>query len=166
VPAPALDARENRLSMLVFSGSFDKIIAAFLLASTAAASGMQVEMHFAFWGLTALRDAKKKAKKTLFEKLFGWMLPRGIHRLPMSQMNMAGMGPVMIRALMKRKRFASLEEMIGVCAEFGVEICVCEMSRELMGIKPDELFDYPHLRFCGAADFIDKASRSRATLFI
>lgn len=157
---------EDRLSMVVFSGSLDRMLAAFVLASAAAASGMQVEMFFTFWGLAALRDRKKSAKKDLLGKLFGWMLPRGHKKLPLSQMNMGGAGPVMIRTIMKKKGFASIEEMMAVCGEFGVRIYACDMSREVMGIKPEELIDYPHLDYCGAATFLEKASSGRVSLFI
>lgn len=157
---------EDRLSMVVFSGSLDRMLAAFVLASAAAASGMQVEMFFTFWGLAALRDRKKNAKKDLLGKLFGWMLPRGHKKLPLSQMNMGGAGPVMIRTIMKKKGFASIEEMMAVCGEFGVRIYACDMSREVMGIKPEELIDYPHLDYCGAATFLEKASSGRVSLFI
>jgi peroxiredoxin family protein len=157
---------EDRLTMVVFSGSLDRMLAAFVLATAAAASGMQVEMFFTFWGLAALRDAKKKARKDLIGRMFGWMLPRGMRGLPLSQMNMAGAGPAMIRAIMQRKRFASLDEMLATCGELGVQISACDMSREIMGIQPDELIDYPHLRYCGAATFLEKAAGGRVTLFI
>jgi peroxiredoxin family protein len=162
----AAGATEDRLSMVVFSGSFDRMLAAFVLASTAAASGMQVEMFFTFWGLAALRDAKKTAPKDLLGKMFGWMLPRGMRKLPLSQMQMAGAGPVMMRAVMKKKKFASLEEMLEICATSGVNIYACDMSREVMGIKPEELIEYPHLGYCGAATFLEKAAAGRVTLFI
>lgn len=158
--------RENRLSMVVFSGSLDRMLAAFVLGSTAAASGMEVEMFFTFWGLAALRDAKKNARKDLLGKMFGWMLPRGMKQLPLSQMQMGGMGPVMIRHVMKQKRIASLDEMVTLCGELGAKIYACDMSREIMGIKPEELIDYPHLSYCGAATFIERASASSMTLFI
>lgn len=157
---------EDRLAMVVFSGSLDRMLAAFVLASAAAASGMQVEMFFTFWGLAALRDHKKSAKKDLLGRLFGWMLPRGAGKLPLSQMHMGGAGPAMIRAIMKKKGFASIDEMLGICAEFGVRIYACDMSRELMGIKPEELIDYPHMGYCGAATFLEKASGGRVSLFI
>jgi peroxiredoxin family protein len=162
----ATSATEDRLSMLVFSGSLDRMLAAFVLASSAAASGMQVEMFFTFWGLAALRDARKTARKDILGKMFGWMLPRGMRKLPLSQMNMGGAGPAMIRAIMSKKRFASLDEMLAICAEFGVRIYTCDMSREIMGIKPEELIDYPHLQHCGAATFLEKASTGRVSFFI
>ena len=157
---------DDRLAMVVFSGSLDKILAAFVLASAAAASGMQVEMFFTFWGLASLRDRQKSPKKDFFGRMFGWMLPRGVRKLPLSQMNMGGAGPAMIRHIMKKKGFASIEEMLAVCAEFGVRIYACDMSREVMGIKPEELIDYPHLDYCGAATFLEKASGGRVSLFI
>lgn len=157
---------EDRLTLIVFSGSLDRLLCAFVLASAAAASGMQVEMFFTFWGLASLRDAKKTAKKDLLGKMFGWMLPRGMRKLPLSQMNMGGAGPAMIRAIMQKKRFASLDEMLAICAEFGVRICACDMSREIMGIQPEELIDYPHLTYGGATAFLEKAASSRVTLFL
>jgi len=162
----AKNAVEDRLSMVVFSGSLDKMLAAFVLATTGAASGMQVEMFFTFWGLSALRDAKKTAKKNLVESMFGWMLPRGYKKLKLSQMQMAGAGPAMIGAIMKQKNFADVDQMVKLCAELGVNIYACDMSREIMGIKPEELIDYPHLHYCGATTFLEKASSGKVTLFI
>ncbi|MGO9838093.1 MAG: DsrE/DsrF/DrsH-like family protein [Polyangiaceae bacterium] len=162
----AREAVQDRMSMVVFSGSLDRILAALVLATTAAASGMQVEMFFTFWGLSALRDPKKTPKKDFLGKMFGWMLPRGMKKLPMSQMNMGGAGPVMIRHVMAKKNFASTEEMLAICAETGVRIYACDMSREIMGISAQELIDYPHMGTCGAATFLEKAAGGRVTLFI
>lgn len=157
---------DDRLSLLVFSGELDKQLAAFLLATTAAASGMKVTMFFTFWGLSALRDPKKRAKKDLLGRMFGWMLPKSSASLPMSSMNMGGAGPLMIRHLMKKKRFSSIEEMLAICAELGVEIAACEMSGSIMSISLEELIDYPHLTVCGAATFLDKAADSRVSMFV
>jgi peroxiredoxin family protein len=162
----ARQATVDRLSLIVFSGSLDKLLAAFVLATTAAASAMEVEMFFTFWGLAALRDRGKSAKKDFISRMFGWMLPRGAKQLPLSQMNMGGAGPAMIRAIMKKKKFASLEEMLALAGELGVRIYACDMSREIMGFKPEELIDYPHLGYCGAATFLEKASSGRVTLFL
>src|ERR1041384_6189956 len=124
----ALAAEPDRLSMVVFSGSLDRLIAAFVIATGAAAMGMQVNLFFTFWGTAALRRDNVRVKKSLLGKMFGWMLPSGSRKLPLSQMNMAGMGPVMIRRIMKSKGVASLEEMIELAKELGVRISVCTMS--------------------------------------
>ncbi|HEY2405123.1 MAG TPA: DsrE/DsrF/DrsH-like family protein [Polyangiaceae bacterium] len=157
--------QRDRLSLIVFSGSLDRLIAAFVLATGAAAMGMEVSMFFTFWATAALRrDAT--VKKTLLERMFGWMLPKGIKKLPLSQMNMAGGGPAMIRYIMKKKGVASVEEMIDIAAELGVELNVCTMSMDLLGMKPEELIDYPKRCFCGVAKFLETAAPGKLTLFV
>ena len=158
--------QEEKLSLIVFSGSLDRLIAALVLATGAAAMGMQVSMFFTFWGTAALRRASGRVKKTLLERLFGWMLPKGVTRLPLSQMNMAGGGPAMIRYVMKKNGVASVEEMIELCKELGVELHVCSMSMELLGMKPEELIDYPGRSFCGVAKFLETAAPGKITMFV
>ena len=158
---------ENKLSIIVFSGDLDKLLAAFVLSTGAAAAGMQVRLFFTFWGTAALRDAKKRVEgKDLMSKMFGFMLPKGSTKVKLSKMHMAGMGTSMMRMLMKKKKVASLEEMLAMAGQMGVEICVCEMSMGLMGFKREELIDYPHMSQCGVATFLAEASTSRVQLFI
>ncbi|HCA98567.1 MAG TPA: NADH dehydrogenase FAD-containing subunit, partial [Porphyromonadaceae bacterium] len=59
-------------------------------------------------------------------------------------MNMCGMGPVMIKKLMKKQNVMSLDAMFTEAAELGVEITVFEMAMNLMGFKKEEMIDYPH----------------------
>ena len=158
--------QEDKLSLIVFSGSLDRLIAAFVLATGAAAMGMQVSMFFTFWGTSALRRARVRVKKTLLGRLFGWMLPSGAKKLPLSQMNMAGGGPAMIRYVMKKNGVASVEEMIELAKELGVELHVCSMSMELLGIVPDELIDYPNKTFCGVSKFLETAAPGKITMFV
>jgi peroxiredoxin family protein len=158
--------QQEKLSLIVFSGSLDRLIAAFVLATGAAAMGMQVSMFFTFWGTAALRRGQAQVKKTLLERMFGWMLPKGVKKLPLSQMNMAGGGPAMIRYVMKKNGVASVEEMIELSKELGVELNVCSMSMELLGMKPDELIDYPGRSFCGVAKFLETAAPGKITMFL
>jgi len=160
-------APEDKLSMIVFSGELDKVLAAFVIATGAVAMGMDVVMFFTFWGTPALRDKNKKAGgKDMMGKMFGTMLPKGIDGVKLSKMNMGGMGTKMMKSLMKKKNVASLEEMIQTAAEFGVRIFVCEMSMDLMGFKHEEMIDYPNLTYCGVAKFLDEAADSKVQLFI
>ena len=158
--------QQEKLSLIVFSGSLDRLIAAFVLATGAAAMGMQVSMFFTFWGTAALRRDSVHVEKTLLERLFGWMLPKGVKKLPLSQMNMAGGGPMMIRYIMKKNGVASVEEMIELSKELGVELNVCTMSMGLLGMKPDELIDYPGRSFCGVAKFLETAAPGKLTMFL
>lgn len=157
----------NKLSLVVFSGDMDKILAAFVIATGAVAMGMEAVMFFTFWGTPMLRDKKKKpGKKDLMGSMFGMMLPKGTCEVKLSKMNMGGMGTAMMKSLMKKKNVASLEEMLAMAEELGVRIYVCEMSMELMGFKREEMIDYKDLTFCGVAKFLEEAKDSRIQLFI
>ena len=161
--APAQDI-EDQLSMVVFSGELDKTIAAFIIATGAAAMGMQVSMFFTFWGLSIVKKQKKFASKNLLEKGFTAMLPAGTQQLQLSQMNFFGAGASIIRKLMKDHEVSSLEEFVEMAQEFGVRMVACDMSLELMGIHDDELID--GLEFGGVASFMGDAARSKVSLFI
>jgi peroxiredoxin family protein len=158
---------KDQLSMVVFSGDLDKILAAMIIATGAAAYDMKVKLFFTFWGTAALRDPKKHAGgKTLMEKMFGIMLPKGTGKLKISRMNMLGMGTSMIKGIMKKHNVASLEEMFKIAGELGVEIFICDMSMNLMGFKREEMIDYPHMTVCGVATYLADASESKVQLFI
>ncbi|RMD50541.1 MAG: hypothetical protein D6835_04270, partial [Candidatus Thermofonsia bacterium] len=63
--APAQDI-EDRLAMVLFSGDLDKTIAAFIIATGAAAMGLEVSMFFTFWGLSVIKKKKTFDDKTIF----------------------------------------------------------------------------------------------------
>ena len=160
-------SRKDQLSMAVVSGDLDKILAAMVISVAAAAMDTQVKLFFSFWSLSALRDPSKSPKgKDFISKMFGIMLPKGKDKLTLSNMNMGGMGPMMIKMLMKKQHVMSLGEMFKQAGELGVEITVCEMSMGLMGFKKEEFIDYPNLRFAGAATFVADAGESSIQLFI
>ena len=161
------DARKNKLAMVVFSGEFDKLLAAFVIATGAVAMGMDVVMFFTFWGTAALRDKKKRGKgKDFLGKMFGIMLPKGTSQVKLSRLNMSGMGTAMMKNLMKKKNVQSLDEMISLAGELGVKIYICEMSMDLMGMKKEEMIDYPDIEIAGVATFLQDAGESSVQLFI
>jgi peroxiredoxin family protein len=161
------EARKDQLSIAIVSGDMDKILAAMIISLAAAAMDSEVKLFFSFWALSALRDPKKKAKgKDFISKMFGMMLPKGRNKLKLSNMNMCGMGPMMIKRLMKQQNVMSLDEMFKEAAALGIEITVCEMSMNLMGFKKEEIIDYPHLRYAGATTFVADAGESSMQWFI
>ena len=159
--------RENKLAMIVFSGDMDKLLAAMIIATGAAAMGMKVVLFFTFWGTAALRNPKARVGgKDFMAKMFGWMLPKGRNDVSLSKMNMAGAGTAMMKGLMKKKNAPSLDQLFEMAAAVGVEIKVCEMSMDLMGFKREELIDYPKKEFCGVATFLAEAKTAAVQLFI
>ncbi|MFN4034171.1 MAG: DsrE/DsrF/DrsH-like family protein [Fimbriimonadales bacterium] len=155
---------ENRLSMVVFSGDLDRVLAAFVIASGAAASGLEVSMFFTFWGLTALRRRRDSKGKTLLQKLMGWMTPVGARGLGVSKMNFGGVGAKMLRAMMRQQGAPQIEEMMQLTRDLGVRIVACQMSMDVMGIRQDELLD--GVEVGGVATFLGDATKSKTTLFI
>ena len=158
---------DNKLSMIVFSGDLDKVLASFVIATGAVAMGMEVVMFFTFWGTPVLRDKNKSVGgKDFMGKMFGAMLPKGTGAVKLSNMNMAGMGTAMMKSLMQKKNVASLEQMLEMAEELGVRIYICEMSMDLMGFKREEMIEYKHLGFAGVATFLEEAQNSKVQLFI
>lgn len=161
------NSRKDQLSIAVVSGDMDKVLAAMVISIAAAAMDTQVKLFFSFWSLAALRDPKKNPQgKDFISKMFGLMLPNGKNKLKLSNMNMCGMGPKMIKMLMRKQNVMSLDQMFLEAGELGIEIIICEMSMGLMGFKKEEMIDYPHLSYAGAATFVADAGESSIQLFI
>jgi peroxiredoxin family protein len=159
-------AARKSLTLMVFSGDMDRLLAAFNLAVAAAACGMPVSMFFTFWGATALKQRTLGGKRGLTERLFGLLLPGGSGHRPLSRFDFLGLGRLLMRHQMKRRNVASLDDLIAQCAALGVQFQLCDMSLDLMGIAHEELIDYPHLETCGAARFLSCANGAAATLFV
>jgi peroxiredoxin family protein len=155
---------EDKVAIIVFSGDLDKVLAAFVIATGAAALGQQVSMFFTFWGLSVLKKKSELDGKNLFEKMMAMMSPASSKQLPVSQMNYFGVGAKMLRKMMADKNVASLEEMMEMSQEMGVKMLACEMSRDVMGISDEELI--PGLEPAGVASFLGESLRSRTNLFI
>lgn len=152
-------------AIVVFSGDMDKALAAFIIANGSASMGHPVTMFFTFWGLNLLRKPEKvKVKKTLVEKMFGWMMPHGASKTTLSKMHMGGAGTAMIKSVMKHKNIDALPEMIRMAQENGVVLQACQMSMDMMGIKREELLD--GIDIVGVASFVASSDDSNATLFI
>ena len=156
---------QDRLCLFVFSGDWDKIFSSFVLATGSAAAGTEVVMFFTFWGVSAIRK-KAPAKKNILEKMFGFLLPQNISSLTLSKFNFAGIGPFLMNIMVKQKNVSNLEEMRSLAEDLGVQIRVCDMSVNILGISREEIIDYEHLTHCGVQEFLRDAADGRLTLYI
>jgi len=157
------EAPPSGLSILVLSSDLDKVLAALVIANGAVAMEMPVTIFFAFWGINALRkDEPIRVKKGLVDRMFGFMMPRGLAKLKLSRMNMAGMGTFMMKRVMKSKNVYSLEKLFQTAGENGVEFIACTMSMDMMGIRKEELRDGVNLG--GVGRFLESADRSKIHL--
>lgn len=155
---------EDKVALVVFSGDLDRVLAAFVIATGAAALGQEVAMFFTFWGLGVLKKENNLGGKGLFEKMMAVMSPSNSTELPVSKMNYFGVGAKMLRQMMKDNNVSSLEEMIEMAKEMDVKLLACEMSKDVMGIQDDELMD--GFESAGVAAFLGESLRSRTNLFI
>lgn len=156
---------KNGATLVVFSGDLDKAIASFIIATGAASMGKEVTMFFTFWGLNILKSKNKpKVSKDTMEKMFDFMLPGNTDKLRLSQMNMMGMGPAMIKKIMKKYNVDDLEILIENAINMGVKVVACSMSMELMGIKQEEFIK--GVEIGGVASYLGAAEDSGLNLFI
>ena len=163
--ATQLSKPSDGASLIVFSNDMDRVLAAFVLANGAAATGRKVTMFFTFWGLTVLRKKKPgKVKKDFMGTMFSGMLPKGMDDLSLSQINFAGMGPKLMKKRMKQKQVDQLRSMYTQARMAGVHMVACQMSMDIMGIHASELLD--GIEIGGVATYMEAASESGVNLFI
>jgi peroxiredoxin family protein len=156
----------EKLSMVVFSGDLDRALAAFMLATTAASMGMEVNMFFTFWGLNIIKKNEGRMKsKGLMLKMLNLMNRGGSKRLKLSKFHMLGLGTWMMKRLMKEIQMPSVDEMIVMAHEMGVKLIACTTSCGVMGL-PEEAFRREVDSLAGAAYFLNEARNSKISLFI
>lgn len=158
------DSKEKS-TIVLFSGDLDKAIAAFIIANGAAAYDHEVTIFFTFWGLNTLRkDQVVTNPKGWLEKMFGRMMPRGADKLGLSRMNFGGVGPRMIKHVMKKHNALSLPQLIELAQEQGVRMVACTMTMDLLGLQEEELLD--GIEYAGVAAYLGDAADAKVNLFI
>jgi peroxiredoxin family protein len=160
-----IKATKNKLSMIVFSGDMDKVMAAYIIATGAAASGMEVCMFFTFWGLKAIEKPGKLTGKGPFGRMLGVMNRGGLEALGPSKLNMGGMGRWMFKKMMKQKGVTPLPELYEMAVDLGVKMMPCQMSMDVMEFSQD-VFQDNITQPVGVATFLEEASESKIVLFI
>lgn len=104
--------KKNKISIVVFSGDFDKAIAAFIIASGAAV-GYEINLFFTFWGFNVIK--KKKGRnfvgKGLLARFFNFLMG-GFRNLPLSRLNFLGISPKLMAIMMRKRNVTTLKELI------------------------------------------------------
>ena len=157
---------EDKAAIIVFSGDLDRLLASLVLATGAAAAGLETSMFFTFWGLSALKKkgAMTLSGKSMKEKMFALMTPSSTEAMGVSKMNFFGVGASMLRTMMKEKNVSSVEDMMALARELGVKMIGCTMSMDVMGITREQLAD--DIELGGVATFMGEAAKARFSLFI
>lgn len=122
-------------------------------------------MFFTFWGLNVLRKENFTNKnKSFIDKMFGMMMPKGVNKLKLSNMNMGGMGTMMMKKVMHDKNVETLPTLMKTYLENGGKIIACQMTVGIMEFSHDELID--GIEYGGVAAMLGDSEESYSTLFI
>ena len=167
VSAGYLEQRtRDGVTIVVFSGDFDRVQAAFNIAVGAASSGMPVTMFFTFWGLDVITraDARRLGRDPL-RTAFRWLKPGGARRLPLSRFNFLGLGPVLMRRLMGEFKMPTVDEMLELARSLDVKIVACTITMGVMGLDKSDLIAGVD-SFAGVATYLNDARSRSVNLFI
>lgn len=156
--------RVSKASIVVFSGDMDKLLAAYIIGTGAAAMGKEVVMFHTFWGIRALKK-NVHTGKGLFGKMMGFMYGGDITKATPSKFNFGGIGRWMFNKMMKDKNVASLLELRQMAVDLGIKLVPCQMSMDVMEIAKEDLIDEVG-EVVGVAAFIADAEESEIQLFI
>jgi len=158
-------ADKKKTTIVLFSGDYDKAMAAYIIANGAAAYDHEVTIFHTFWGLNALRkDAQVPVKKGFMEKMFGKMMPRGSDKMGLSKMNYFGMGPKMIKNVMKKHNAMPLPQLVEMAQEQDIKLIACTMTMDLLGLQKEELLN--DIEYAGVGAYIGDAEEGNVNLFI
>jgi peroxiredoxin family protein len=156
----------NMVTLIAWGGDLDRIWPTAILATTAAAGGMDVAVFFTFWGLFPLvREDKRITGTNWMTKALSMMNRGSASHAALSKLNMSGMGPMMMRKLASKNGVAPPEELLEMAADLDVKLWPCQMTMDLMGLKGQDLIeglDEP----AGAATALERMKRSAISLFI
>ncbi|MGE7766952.1 DsrE/DsrF/DrsH-like family protein [Peribacillus sp. NPDC096540] len=156
---------KKKTTIILFSGDYDKAMAAYIIANGAAAYDHEVTIFHTFWGLNALRkDEPSTLNKGFLEKMFAKMMPRGSDKMGLSNMNFAGLGPKMIKHVMKKHNAMSLPHLIELAQEQEVKLIACTMTMDLLGLQQAELLE--GIEYAGVAAYLADAEDGNVNLFI
>ncbi len=156
---------KKKTTIVLFSGDYDKAMAAYIIANGAAAYDHEVTIFHTFWGLNALRKEENiSVNKGFMEKMFGKLMPRGVDKMGLSKMNFAGFGPKLIKDVMKKHNAIPLPQLIDLAIEQEVKLVACTMTMDLLGLQQAELLD--NIEYAGVAAYLADAEDGNVNLFI
>ncbi len=155
------------MSIIVTKGALDQAYPPFILATTAAAMGLDVTMFFTFYGLSLLKKDLKLKVSTLGNTAMEMPMMGGHMAMPNLLAALPGassLTTVMMKDLIKKNGVASIEELRELAVEAEVNMIACQMTLDLFDYKREDLIDGPSLG--GAATYIEVATKSDINLFI
>jgi peroxiredoxin family protein len=160
-----MEPRQKKIAIICFSGDFDKLVAAFTLATGSAAVNYEVNLFFTFWGLNSMKQKRGRSfiGKGILARFFNFLMG-GIDNVPLSRLNFAGISPKLMTGMMRKRNVATLHELIDAAGELGIEMYACEMSMHILGLEKKD-FEPKIKDIIGVASFL-KISEGGDRIFI
>lgn len=160
------DDGTKRMAIVCWSNDLDRVWPTMILATTGAASGMEVDVFYTFWGLRVLQRNEKRITGTNWMQKAESIVDRGgTDHLKLGKIHFGGMGTRMIKQLAKEYKVADPGELMEMAMDLGVKMYPCQMTMDLYGLTKDDFIDglEPSM---GAASFLDMAADADIQLFI
>ena len=153
----------KKMALIATKGTLDMAYPPFILASTAAALGYEVQIFFTFYGLQLLRKDLSDVKISPLANP-AMPMPIPIPVLMQALPGMETMATMMMKAKLKKKGVASLEELRDLCLEADVKFTACQMTVDLFDFKRSDFID--NIEYGGAATFLEFAGDTDICLFV
>lgn len=131
------DDGQKKMTIIATKGTFDMAYPPLILASTAAAFGWEVVVFHTFWGLDILHEEKSKSLQLSAVGNPNMPMPNALAALP----GMDRMATKMMEKRIDDNGTATIEELIDVSLDQGVELQACQMTIELMDYDDDDFYD-------------------------
>ena len=158
------DPAGKKAAIIASKGTLDWAYPPLILATTAAASGMDASVFFTFYGLNIIHKNFEHMLKV--SPLGNPAMPMPVP-MPNFVLGLPGMGPVatqMMKAKFRGKHVAGIRELLESAQELGVRLIACQMTMDVFGYAQEDFID--GVEFAGAAAFLAEARQAHVTLFI
>lgn len=161
------ETNAKSMSIIVTKGTLDWAYPPFILATTAAAMGLEVTMFFTFYGLGLLKKDLNLKINPLGNAAMEMPMGGGHMAMPNILAAMPGataLTSAMMKNMMKKKGIASIQELRGVAQEVEVHMIACQMTMDLFEYRKEDMID--GITIGGAATWVDRATRCDINLYI
>jgi len=157
-------AEKKTATIVLFSGDFDKVFAAFTIAIGTLAAGMETTLFVTFWGLKAIQKGNLTGKG-IMGRMVGVMNRGGLDVIGPSKFHFGGIGRWMFKKMMRNKKVTMLPEMRETMIDLGVHFLACKTSMDVMEIDKEDLIDEVE-GIVGVATMVENAQKSDVHFFI
>lgn len=155
---------QKKMTIIASKGTLDMAYPPLILATTAAAMGVDVTIFFTFYGLELLKKNNADRLKVSPVGNPAMPMPVPIPTIISSLPGMESLATAMMKSLFKKHGVATIGQLLDLAQKSGVKLIACTMTMDVMGIKKEDIID--GVVFGGAATWMDAAADAQINLFV